>query len=47
MSMTAEGSAQSRAPAATQALSQKRAAPPVPPNLQKFLSLHEFEVAAK
>ncbi|WP_137124569.1 alpha-hydroxy acid oxidase [Roseomonas sp. HF4] len=45
--MTAEGPAQSRAPAATQALSQKRTAPPVPPGLQKFLSLNDFEVAAE
>jgi len=44
--MTAEGPAQSRAPATTQALSQKRTAPPVPPALQKYLSLNDFEVAA-
>lgn len=47
MSMTAEGSAQSRAPVAAQALSKKRAAPPVPPNLAGFLSLHDFEAAAQ
>jgi len=45
--MNAEGSAQSRAPVATGGLSQKRAAPPVPPSLQKFLSLTDFEIAAK
>jgi len=45
--MTAEGPAQSRAPVAAETLSQKRAAPPVPPNLRGFLSLHDFEVAAK
>jgi L-lactate dehydrogenase (cytochrome) len=45
--MNAEGPAQSRAPVASETLSQKRAAPPVPPNLQKFLSLHDFEVAAQ
>ena len=45
--MTAEGPAQSRTPAPTQALSQKRAAPPVPPSLRKFLSLNDFEVAAQ
>lgn len=44
--MTAEGPAQSRMPAETQALSQKRAAPPVPPSLAKFLSLEDFEKAA-
>lgn len=45
--MTAEGSAQTRAPVAAETLSQKRAAPPVPPNLAKFLSLNDFEVAAR
>jgi L-lactate dehydrogenase (cytochrome) len=51
--MTAEGPAQSRAPVVAQAassaqgLSQKRAAPPVPGNLAGFLSLNDFEVAAK
>ena len=45
--MTAEGSAQSRAPVAAETLSKKRAAPPVPPNLARFLSLNDFEVAAK
>lgn len=45
--MTAEGPAQSRAPASPQGLSQKRAAPPVPRNLAAFLSLTDFEVAAK
>jgi L-lactate dehydrogenase (cytochrome) len=44
--MTAEGPAQSRTPAESQALSQKRAAPPVPPALAKFLSLDDFEKAA-
>lgn len=44
--MTAEGPAQSRAPVAAETLSQKRAAPPVPPNLQGFLSLQDFEAAA-
>ncbi len=44
--MTAEGPAQSRAPVAAETLSQKRTAPPVPPNLQGFLSLHDFEKAA-
>jgi L-lactate dehydrogenase (cytochrome) len=47
MSMTAEGSAQTRAPVAAETLSKKRAAPPVPPNLAKFLSLNDFEVAAR
>ena len=41
--MTADGTAQSRAPTNSQALSQKRSAPPVPPHLAKFLSLHDFE----
>jgi L-lactate dehydrogenase (cytochrome) len=45
--MNAEGPAQSRAPVAAETLSQKRAAPPVPPNLRGFLSLHDFEVAAQ
>ena len=45
--MNAEGPAQSRAPVASETLSQKRAAPPVPPNLRGFLSLHDFEVAAQ
>lgn len=45
--MNAEGPAQARAPAAMQTLSQKRAAPPVPPNLRNFLSLHDFEAAAE
>ena len=45
--MNAEGPAQTRSPAASQALSQKRAAPPVPPNLRNFLSLHDFEAAAE
>ena len=45
--MTAEGSAQTRAPVAAETLSKKRAAPPVPPNLAKFLSLNDFEVAAR
>lgn len=45
--MTAEGPAQSRAPVVSETLSQKRTAPPVPPSLQKFLSLHDFEVAAQ
>jgi L-lactate dehydrogenase (cytochrome) len=45
--MTAEGPAQSRAPVAAETLSKKRAAPPVPPSLQGFLSLHDFEVAAQ
>jgi L-lactate dehydrogenase (cytochrome) len=44
--MTAEGPAQSRAPVAAETLSRKRAAPPVPPGLQGFLSLHDFEAAA-
>jgi len=44
--MTAEGPAPSRAPVDSQALSQKRAAPPVPPGLRGFLSLQDFEVAA-
>lgn len=44
--MTAEGSAQSRAPVNPGTLSQKRAAPPVPPNLRGFLSLQDFEKAA-
>lgn len=46
MSMTAEGPAQSRAPVNPGSLSQKRTAPPVPPNLRGFLSLHDFEKAA-
>ena len=45
--MTAEGSAQTRAPVAAETLSKKRAAPPVPPNLARFLSLNDFEVAAR
>jgi L-lactate dehydrogenase (cytochrome) len=45
--MNAEGPAQSRAPVASETLTQKRAAPPVPPNLRGFLSLHDFEVAAQ
>jgi L-lactate dehydrogenase (cytochrome) len=44
--MTAEGPAQSRAPVAAETLSQKRAAPPVPPGLRGFLSLQDFERAA-
>ncbi|MBB5689891.1 alpha-hydroxy-acid oxidizing protein [Roseomonas alkaliterrae] len=44
--MTAEGPAQSRAPVNPGTLSQKRAAPPVPPNLRGFLSLQDFEKAA-
>ena len=45
--MTAEGSAPTRAPVAAETLSKKRAAPPVPPNLARFLSLNDFEVAAR
>lgn len=45
--MNAEGPAPSRASVEPQTLSKKRTAPPVPPNLAKFLSLHDFEVAAQ
>lgn len=45
--MTAEGTPQARTPAPTETLSQKRAAPAVPAHLAKFLSLHDFEEAAR